>query len=68
MKTNTILIASLLGLTALGGAAVAQDTGYDRKFTMEEQTLNVACSRLARDNEVSAARWLEAVVNAALSG
>lgn len=38
MKTNTILIASLLGLTALGGAAVAQDTGYDEGFTMEEQT------------------------------
>lgn len=37
MTKNSILIASLLGLTALGGAAVAQDTGYDEGFTMEEQ-------------------------------
>ena len=37
MKTNSILIASLLGLTALGGAAVAQDTGFEEGFTTEEQ-------------------------------
>ena len=36
MKKNSILIASLLGLTALGGAAVAQDSGYEEGFTMEE--------------------------------
>ena len=38
MTKNSILIVSLLGLTALGGAAVAQDTGYnDEVSTFQEQ-------------------------------